>query len=64
MRKAEPELIQKGDKVQLVIGLQEGIVTDTSHSRVQVQFEKDKEVLGEATWWFDRNWVRKVERQK
>ena len=46
-----------GDRVRLIIGKQEGVVTDITASRFQVVFDEEEQ----PTWWFDHNWVRKVE---
>ena len=52
--------IEVGDRVRLIIMKTEGVVTETSFSRVKVRFENLDSEFHESTWWFDNNWVRKV----
>ena len=52
--------IEVGDRVKLIIMKTEGVVTETSFSRVKVRFENMNAEFNESTWWFDNNMVRKV----
>ena len=52
--------IEVGDRVKLIIMKTEGVVTETSFSRVKVRFENMNSEFNESTWWFDRRWVRKM----
>lgn len=49
-----------GDRVRVIIGKQEGVVTDIISHRLQVCFDEEEQ----PSWWFDHNWVRKIEEPK
>jgi len=53
-----------GDRVKLIVMKNEGVVTATSICRVKVRFEGMDSSTHESIKhrWFDRNWVRKVEK--
>ena len=52
-----------GDIVEVGVIRTKGVVTETSMHRVKVRFESMSSESNESSWWYDKNWVRKVEKQ-
>ena len=52
-----------GDRVQIIISKAEGVVTNVSEARVEVAFPKETCDPRSPGWWFDKNWVRKVNKK-
>ena len=52
-----------GDRVQIIISKAEGVITNVSGAIVEVAFPKEAADPRSPAWWFDKNWVRKVNKK-